>query len=167
MGIFKKDELILDFNGLRTENVSSTIPYLNKLNKDANILINRLNVPYQTKVLTKFNETDNYDLYKLFEKSQNTNNLDNNFSETSPFISSDIYNNLVMKGGAKNKDTTEKDNNTNDDEEDESTTTEDSSPVMKHKKDKSDFKKNVHFFLLIYPIKANFQSFYIKKVIFF
>jgi hypothetical protein len=38
MGIFKKDELMLDFNGVKTENISSTIPYLNKLDTQVKIL---------------------------------------------------------------------------------------------------------------------------------
>ena len=96
----KKDDLMLDFGGLKTENMSSTIPYMNKLNANAKSLVERLNV---TQVPAKiFTESNNYDMFKLFEKTQNlepTN--DNNFSDTSPFISSDIYNNMVkdQKGG--------------------------------------------------------------------
>ena len=98
MGIFKKDELLLDFKGVRTEDMSSTIPYMNKLNTDAKMLVNQLNpnMNVNNKGLVLFNESENYDMYKLFEKSTQINN-DNNFSETSPFISSDVYNQLLNK----------------------------------------------------------------------
>ena len=104
MGNFfsKKDDLILDFGGLKTENISSTIPYMNKLNADAKSLVDRLNIkqnthPVKAKVFT---ESENYDMYKLFEKTQDLTN-DNNFSDTSPFITSDLYKNLIktQKGG--------------------------------------------------------------------
>jgi hypothetical protein len=112
MGIFKKDELLLDFKGVQTEDMSSTIPYMNKLNTDAKMLVNQLNpnANINRKGLVMFNESEQYDLYKLFEKSNNLNNNDNNFSETSPFISSDVYNQLLSKlknknqmGGAKSR----------------------------------------------------------------
>ena len=102
LGLAKKDDLTLDFSGLRTENISTTIPYMNRLNNDARSLVERLNtknyVPAQNQVFT---ETENYDMYKLFEKTQDLN--DNTFSDTSPFISSDVYKNLVDKqtGGGK------------------------------------------------------------------
>ena len=98
MGIFKKDELMLDFKGVRTEDMSSTVPYMRKLNSEAKVLVGQLNTKfnYNNKSLVLFNESDNYDMYKLFEKSPQTNN-DNNFSETSPFISSDVYNQLLSK----------------------------------------------------------------------
>lgn len=112
LGLGKKDDLTLDFSGLRTENISTTIPYMNRLNNDARSLVERLNtknyVPAQNQVFT---ETENYDMYKLFEKTQDLNN-DNTFSDTSPFISSDVYKNLVDKqtgGGKKYRGEEEKD----------------------------------------------------------
>ena len=141
MGIFKKDELVLDFKGVRTEDMSSTVPYMRKLNTDAKVLVNQLNpkLNYNNKSLVLFNESDNYDMYKLFEKSPQTNN-DNNFSETSPFISSDVYNQLLNKlknkqsGGYRNEDK---------DEEESSTTSSESSESDKKKKKsiKKMFKK--------------------------
>jgi hypothetical protein len=110
LGLAKKDDLTLDFSGLRTENISTTIPYMNRLNNDARSLVERLNtknyVPAQNQVFT---ETENYDMYKLFEKTQDLN--DNTFSDTSPFISSDVYKNLVDKqtGGGKKHRGEEKD----------------------------------------------------------
>ena len=111
MGVFQKDDLALDFHGRRTEDFSSTIPYMNKLNAHAKMLVSQLDINsnYNKKGLVLFNESDHYDMYKLFEKSTNINNNDNNFSETSPFISSDVYNQLLKKikhkqtGGASKK----------------------------------------------------------------
>ena len=105
MGVFQKDDLALDFHGGRTEDFSSTIPYMNKLNTHAKMLVSQLDINsnYNKKGLVLFNESDHYDMYKLFEKSTNINNNDNNFSETSPFISSDVYNQLLKK--IKNKQT--------------------------------------------------------------
>ena len=110
-GLEKKDDLFLDFNGLKTENISSTIPYLNKLNSDAKALVNRLNVKSYSQQPSQpsqvFTETENYDMYKLFEKNQNLEENEHGFSDTSPFISSDLYNDLINKqsGGGKKKTT--------------------------------------------------------------
>ena len=139
MGIFKKDELMLDFKGVRTEDMSSTVPYMRKLNSEAKVLVGQLNTKfnYNNKSLVLFNESDNYDMYKLFEKSPQTNN-DNNFSETSPFISSDVYNQLLSKlknkqsGGYRNEDK---------DEEEESSTTSSESSDSDKKKNKKKIKK--------------------------
>ncbi len=107
--IFARDEL--DFSrggGIKTEDISSTIPYLKNLNVQAKKLVGQLDnkINYNNKSLVLFNESDNFDMYKLFEKSDQSNN-NNNFSETSPFISSDVYNQLLdnlknnQSGGAK------------------------------------------------------------------
>ncbi len=92
MGISKKDDLELDFNGLRTENYSSTIPYLKNLTLDAKTLLERL--PANDVQIGLFQDSENYDMYRMFEENPGNAN-ENNFSETSPFISSDVYNNLV------------------------------------------------------------------------
>ncbi len=152
MGIFKKDELLLDFKGVRTEDMSSTIPYMNKLNADAKILVNQLapNATYAAnatnrKGLVLFNESEQYDLYKLFEKSTTLNNNDNNFSETSPFISSDVYNQLLKKlknkqsGGGKSKHSRSRNEDKDDDFENESSTT--SSSESESDKKKKSIKK--------------------------
>ncbi len=97
MGIMKKDDLELDFNGMRTENYSSTIPYMKNLTVDAKTLLERL--PKNNVKIGLFQDSENHDMYKMFEEN-NENVTENNFSETSPFISSDVYNNLVQKGGA-------------------------------------------------------------------
>jgi hypothetical protein len=140
MGVFKKDELLLDFKGVQTEDISSTIPYMNKLNAEAKVLVSQLNPNsnYNSKGLVLFNESEQYDMYKLFEKSSNINNNDNNFSETSPFISSDVYNQLLTKinkqsGGAKSN---SRDEDRDEDFEDDSSTSSDSSDSDKKNKKK-------------------------------
>lgn len=94
----KKDDLELDFRGLRTENYSSTVPYMGNLTADAKMLVNRL--PQNNVKIGLFQDSENHDMYKMFESNSKQIN-DNNFSETSPFISSDVYNNLVnnQQGG--------------------------------------------------------------------
>ena len=101
------NETNLDFGNIKTDNISSTIPYLKKLNTDAKNLVNNLNVSDDSLVFT---ETENFDMYKIFEKSKGVENkkVDNNtFSDTSPFISSEKYNSLMKKqlgGGEKDDD---------------------------------------------------------------
>jgi hypothetical protein len=90
MGLFSKDDLNL--SAIRTEDMSSTIPYLKNLTNDAESLISRLNTNNKNLL---FSESENYDMYNLFQKSNGISN--DNFSETSPFISSDLYNNMVNK----------------------------------------------------------------------
>ncbi len=161
MGIFKKDELLLDFKGVQTEDVSSTIPYANRLNTEAKILVNHLGPnavnAVNRKGLVLFNESEQYDMYKLFEKSTTLNNNDNNFSETSPFISSDVYNELLNKlknkrltGGGKSKKSNlsrtssgSREEDRDDDFEEESSTTssEESESDKKKKKIKKMFKE--------------------------
>ncbi len=96
---------------LRGADVSSTIPYMKNFDAQAKMLVNQVNqlnpkLNFNNKGLVLFNETENYDMYKLFEKSDQVNE-NNNFSETSPFISSDVYNQLIkniknkQSGGAK------------------------------------------------------------------
>lgn len=168
MGIFKKDELLLDFKGVQTEDVSSTIPYMNRLNAEAKILVNHLGPnaanaanAINRKGLVLFNESEQHDMYRLFEKSTTLNNNDNNFSETSPFISSDVYNQLLNKlknkrltGGGKSKSSRRKSSRSSrssgsrnedrdDDFEEESSTTssEESESDKKKKKIKKMFKE--------------------------
>ena len=145
MGIFKKDEMLLDFKGGRTEDFSSTIPYLNKLNTDAKMLVNQLGPnmnEINRKRLVLVNESEQLDLYKLFEKSTTLDNNNNNFSETSPFISSDVYNQLLNKnisnqlGGARNED--------HDDENESSTSS--SSFISESDSDKKNRKKIIKKF---------------------
>jgi hypothetical protein len=112
MGLLpSKDELAFKGGNIKTEDISSTIPYMRNLDTQARKLVGQLDtkINYNNKSLVLFNESDNFDMYKLFEKSVQTNNNNNNFSETSPFISSDVYNQLLdnlknkQSGGGKKK----------------------------------------------------------------
>ena len=89
------NDKIIDFNAHDSQ-VSSTIPYAHKLYSDASKLATNLN---QTKSMKLFTESDNYDMYKLFEQNNKKEEKkeDNNFSDTSPFISSDVYKYLLNK----------------------------------------------------------------------
>ena len=144
MGIFKKDDLLLDFNGLHTDNYSSTVPYMGNLTADAKTLVNRLQ---QNNVkIGLFQDSENYDMYKMFEKGSKQTN-DNNFSETSPFISSDVYNNLVknQEGGGDSSSSSSSSSSSESDmsrgggkDEDESSTSESSESQKKRKKKSSE-----------------------------
>ena len=89
-------------------NISSTIPYMNKLTSNAKILKNYLQVKEvngldtDTPVDIKLTETENFKSY--FDKNDTVQKKNVQLSDTSPFISSDIYNNLMnnkQEGGAK------------------------------------------------------------------
>ncbi len=88
------NDRVIDFNAHDSQ-VSSTIPYAHKLYSDASKLAN-LN---QNKSMKLFTESDNYDMYKLFEQNNKKEEKveDNNFSDTSPFINSDVYKYLLNK----------------------------------------------------------------------
>lgn len=134
MGIFKKDELVLDFKGMRTENMSSTIPYLNRLNIDAHTLVQRLDATQLNKKnMVLFTESDDYNMYKLFEKSSTLKNNDNNFSETSPFISSDVYKTLLQKKSQRG----------GGDDDDSSTSSEENDMSDTLEKKKKEHKKSI------------------------
>lgn len=86
--LFNNDDINL--NAYKTENFSSTIPYERKLYADANTLVNRLGHNR-----TQFSMWDDLmpSNYKMYQQSAEVEN-DNNFSDTSPFITSDVYNNI-------------------------------------------------------------------------
>ena len=92
---------IMGLNNQEAE-ISSTIPYLKKMERDAkNLVLNIQPPPSNNNAENIFTETENYELYKIFEKNLNVNQPVNEFSDTSPFISSDAYNNLMknQQGG--------------------------------------------------------------------
>ena len=76
----------------KNEDISSTIPYLEKLNQDAKTLVKNLKVPEVDELV--FTETENYDKFKIFEKNNHSSRNDN-LSETSPFISEEFYNKIM------------------------------------------------------------------------
>ena len=116
----------INWNNIKTENVSSTLPNFNGLSKDAKQLIASLNVPSITesetselnlnnileKINSKLNTTDKKKFNQIFDQ---INTQSEELSATSPFISSEAYGQLVnsktseselrtgQKGGAKKK----------------------------------------------------------------
>ena len=143
----KKDDLELDFRGLRTENYSSTVPYMRNLTADAKMLVNRL--PQNNVKIGLFQDSENHDMYKMFESNTKQTN-DNNFSETSPFISSDVYNNLVNNQlGGGDSSTSSSSSSSSDmsrgggkEESEESTTSESDSETNKSHKHKKHSDKS-------------------------
>jgi hypothetical protein len=88
--LFNNDDINL--NAYKKNNISSTIPYANKLYSDATRLATTLN-------RNQFSMWDelppaNMKNYKMYQQSAEVEN-DNNFSDTSPFITTDVYKNLV------------------------------------------------------------------------
>ena len=99
---------IMGLNNQEAE-ISSTIPYLKKMERDAkNLVLNIQPPPSNNNEENVFTETENYELYKIFEKNLNVSQPVNEFSDTSPFISSDAYNNLMknQKGGGEDESST-------------------------------------------------------------
>lgn len=102
-----KENDTINWNNLKTENFSESRNYTN-LSSDSKLLLSKLqlNIPNLSE-----SETDSINIENIFSKYQATgeNNAKLNssdLSETSPFISSDMYNYLMNKnntqsGGAK------------------------------------------------------------------
>lgn len=74
--IFGRDQNQLDFRGIHTEQFSDNIPYLNKLQKDSQILANN--------VSTNNDTISNRKMYNMFNAQQS----ELNFSDTSPLEAS-------------------------------------------------------------------------------
>lgn len=92
---------ILGLSYDKNEDISSTIPYLQKINQDAKLLVKNLKVPEVDELI--FTETENYDKFKIFQKNNHSSRNDN-LSETSPFISEEFYN-KIMNQGSQNSQT--------------------------------------------------------------
>jgi len=93
----------INWDKLDTEAMSSTLPTLKKINKDAENLISQLNI--ENNVDYEATESDDGNIFTWLknmgeEKPQENKkpvNNEENFSDTSPFISSDMYRYLVEK----------------------------------------------------------------------
>lgn len=83
---------IIGLNYDKNQDISSTIPYLEKLNQDAKTLVKNLKVPEVDELV--FTETENYDKFKIFQQNNHSSRNDN-LSETSPFISEEFYNKIM------------------------------------------------------------------------
>lgn len=107
----------INWKNIKTDQVSSTIPNLNGISVEANKLVERLNLP---EISDSSSELNDIFLTKINKSNSVNNNLsENNFSSTSPFISSEMYNyvmdkykNQNMVGGAHEKNSLEDDSET-------------------------------------------------------
>jgi hypothetical protein len=123
----KSESETINWNNIKTENVSSTLPNFNGLSNEAKQLIASLNIPSITesetseltvnhildKINSGLNNDDKSKFNALLEKvSSQTASEGDDLSNTSPFISSEMYEYLVnnksseqekkgQKGGAK------------------------------------------------------------------
>jgi len=97
------------WNNIKTDNMSATVPGLNGLSKDAKQLIANLNLPEFTDAATSefnvnkilgqvnsnLNEEDKMKFHKILEEMSPASYDNEVLSETSPFISDEMYNKLV------------------------------------------------------------------------
>merc|ERR1712146_628407 len=92
----------LNWDKINTESMSTSIPNINNISKDANELISNLSINEQIDL--ENTDSDNENLFAWIktigdDKKETTNdNLNtDSFSETSAFISSDMYKYLMNK----------------------------------------------------------------------
>jgi hypothetical protein len=92
----------INWNQIKTNEMSSTIPNMNGISIEAKELISRLNLPEISDSNSEFNVNN------IFTNEINNELPQNDFDAASPFISSEMYNYLVNKYNTTNT------NNTND-----------------------------------------------------
>jgi len=139
----------INWKNIKTDQISSTIPNLNGISVEANKLVEKLNLP---EISDSSSELNNIFLIKINKPNPVNNNLsENNFSSTSPFISSEMYNyvmdkykNQNMVGGAHEKNSLEDDSETTStsSSDSKSSDSDKSTPVKKASKQaKGNFKQ--------------------------
>jgi len=143
----KTDSDTINWNNIKTDNQSSPIPFSNSLSKEATHLIASLNIPEITEtqtseftvnhildtINTNLNKEDKQKFNAILDQVSSQTNSDE-LSNTSPFISSEMYKNLVtsekqeQKGGSKkvNFKKSKKGGSLNNDDSDTSSTSSDS-----------------------------------------
>ena len=159
-----KENTDTKWNNMKTEDISSYIPHLNSLSKDAKKLISNLTIPTFSETqssefdIDKFIGNINNKLGPSDKKTFNKiiDEMSSEVSATSPFISSDVYKNMLnsatssdqqivqaggkrqikkMRGGMDDSDTSSTDSDL-DDLSDSSDSDLDSSSDKKKKKEK-------------------------------
>jgi len=101
------DNDTINWNKINTDDISLSAPHLKGINNDALKLIEKLNIPDAR------NDSEDFDIDKLFQRGGNDSNVirikqfqgcgDDEHSDTSPFISPEMYNQLMktnQTGGA-------------------------------------------------------------------
>jgi hypothetical protein len=139
----------INWKNIKTDQVSSTIPNLNGISVEANKLVEKLNLP---EISDSSSELNDIFLTKINKSNSVNNNLsENNFSSTSPFISSEMYNyvmdkykNQNMVGGAHEKNSLEDDSETTStsSSDSKSSDSDKSTPVKKESKSNKQAKGN-------------------------
>jgi len=106
--IGKNSTETINWNNIKTDDMSPSIPNLKGLTKDARVLIKHLQVP-------NIEYLENSEVDNIFQKmsprkiQQQQVAVEDSFSETSPFISSEMYkylmanDNIEQNGGGKEK----------------------------------------------------------------
>ena len=93
-----QDTESLNWDKINTESMSASIPYLQSVSKDAQKLVEQLN--FKNNLELEESESDNIWTW-LNQDSKPVNNVaSEDFSDTSPFISSDMYNYLVNESSS-------------------------------------------------------------------
>lgn len=113
----------INWNNVNTDDMSSTLPNLNKISDEAKQLITKLNLPgisdnnseFDANFIfnEEFNEQNNEQSNSIFNTNNQDGGSDHEENNTSPFITSEMYNyiinkyntntNDVMTGGASKK----------------------------------------------------------------
>ena len=140
----KNNSESLNWDKINTESMSTTLPNVARITKDAEQLISRLDVNEQ--ILLEETESENDNLFTWLKTIGDDNDNDNNkkqkdteasFSDTSAFISSDMYK-YLMNNNEGNTTSTNMNQVGGNIQEDSSTSSTSSSP----RKDKKSKKHN-------------------------
>ena len=92
----------INWDNINTESMSSTVPTLKKISKDAELLVSNLNLEDNVKFTETDSDHDNlFTWIKNIDNNKTNNNSENSFSDTSPFISPDMYK-YLMNNSEKN-----------------------------------------------------------------
>ena len=123
----------LNWDKINTESMSTTMPNVNNISKDANLLISTLTINDQIDL--ENTESENENLFTWIKtigdkKEESIDNTDS-FSETSAFISSDMYKYLMNKNSESATSAAQVGGGI---QEDSSTSSTSSSPKKKNKK---------------------------------
>lgn len=150
MGLIQsKDSETINWNNIKTNEMSSTLPNLNGISFEAEQLLSKLNLPEISETNSEFDS--NLIFNKFNQDSKNENKED---AVSSPFISSEMYNYLVNKynntnnmvGGAKidddDDDITSSTSSSDDNEIKDNSEEEESEDLKKNKKQSKKEKQN-------------------------
>jgi hypothetical protein len=132
-----KNTETINWKGLNTNDMSSTIPNINGISLEAKELISRLNIPDISENQSEFNIDH---VFHNSNSNSNKKNEDFDDQSTSPFISSEMYEYLINKH-KNTKNTTNMIGGAKDDDDDELTTSDTTDDVESNKKDKNKLSK--------------------------